>query len=80
MLTKIQIVDSVTVDLEGVLSVRTATTILEDNVVVSSSYHRHTLPPGSDLADQDAKVVAIANAVWTPEVIQAYQDRMSEPA
>lgn len=78
MLTKTQLVDSVTVDIAGTLSVRTATTILEDGVALTSSYHRHTLPPGSDLTDQDAKVVAIANAVWTPEVIQAYQDRLAE--
>lgn len=78
MLNKRQLVDSVTVDIAGNLSVRTATTILEDGVALSSSYHRHTLAPGDDLSGQDPKVVAIANAAWTPEVIQAYQDRLSE--
>jgi hypothetical protein len=29
------------------------------------------------LAGQDARVVAIATTVWTPEVIQAYQARLA---
>jgi hypothetical protein len=77
MLQKTQVVDSVTVDINGVLSLREVTLIMEDGVAISSSYHRSTLAPGADLADQDARVVAIANAVWTPEVIQAYQDRLA---
>lgn len=78
MLTKTQVIDLISVDLLGVLGVRQATVVSEDGVELSRSYHRHTLAPGAELDGQDPKVVAIANAVWTPEVIQAYQDRMSE--
>jgi hypothetical protein len=35
--------------------------------------HRHTLSPGDDITNEDAKVQAIANAVWTEEVIAAFQ-------
>lgn len=46
------------------IQVRTATIILEDGVELSRSYHRHVLQPGDDLTEQDAKVSAIANAIW----------------
>jgi hypothetical protein len=36
------------------------------------------LTPGQDLTDQDPKVVAIANAVWTDEVVSAYEAQMAE--
>lgn len=72
MLDKIVFVDSVTVGDQGTLSVRTVTSIREGDTEISRSYHRSTLPPGSNLQGQDERVVALANAVWTPEVIQAY--------
>jgi hypothetical protein len=77
MLQKTLLVDSVTADLFGVLSIRAATVISEDGVELSRSYHRTTLAPGSDLAGQGQMVIAVATAVWTPEVIQAYQDRLA---
>jgi hypothetical protein len=59
---------STTVDLIEVvgtnIQVRTATIILEDDVELSRTFHRHVLQPGDDLTEQDQKVVAIANAVW----------------
>ena len=57
----------------GIIQVRQRTDIVEDGVTISSSYHRWTLTPGQDLTGQNAKVTAIANATWTPEVIAAYQ-------
>ncbi len=77
MITKHSEIDSITVDSRGVLSIREATVVAEDGAEIARSYHRHTLAPGDDLADQGARVVAIASAVWTPEVIQAYQDRLA---
>lgn len=47
------------------IQVRTATIILEDDVELSRSYHRHVLAQGDDLTEQDPKVQAIANAVWS---------------
>jgi hypothetical protein len=80
MLQKTQLVDSVTVDINGVLSIREVAVVTEDGAELARSYHRTALPPGAELSGHDPKVIAIANAVWTPEVIQAYQDRLSEPA
>ena len=53
----------------SVIQVRTATVIKKDGVEISRSYHRHIVQPGDDLTGQDPKVVAIANAVHTPEII-----------
>ena len=72
-LTKETIVDKIEVLEMGQVQVRTATRVLEDGAVLSSSFHRHVLSPNDDLTDQDPKVVAIANAVWTPSVVSAYE-------
>ena len=55
------------------IQVREATVIEEDGVELTRSFHRYVLSPGSDLTDQSAEVQAIANAVWTEEIIAAYQ-------
>ena len=64
MITKTQIVDSITVDEGNIVHVRTATVIHEDGTELSRTYHRHTLAPGDSLDAQDPRVVAIATAVW----------------
>ena len=72
-LTKEIITDKIEVLEMGQVQVRTATRVLEDGAVLSSSFHRHVLAPGDDLSGQDAKVSAIATATWTPEVVTAYE-------
>jgi hypothetical protein len=72
-LTKETVVDKVEVLENGNIQVRTATRIVEDGEIISSSYHRNVLNPADDLTGQNPKVVAIANAIWTPEVVAAYQ-------
>ncbi len=54
------------------LQVRMANQIVDGDVVKASTYNRYCLTPGSDLTDQPDQVVAIANAIWTPEAIAAY--------
>ena len=82
-LTKETVVDKIEVLEMGQVQVRTATRILEDGVVLSSSYHRHVLDPSiktdgswgdTDISGEDARVQAIATATWTAEVKTAYQD------
>jgi len=72
-LTKEIVVDKIEVLEMGQVQVRTATRVLEDGAVLSSSFHRHVLAPSDDLTNEDPKVVAIANATWTDEVVSAYQ-------
>tara|TARA_R110000868_G_scaffold326657_1_gene587665 strand:- start:8 stop:253 length:246 start_codon:yes stop_codon:yes gene_type:complete len=55
-----------------VLQVRLSDQIVDGDVVKASTFRRYCLIPGSDLAGQPDQVVAIANAVWTPAAIAAY--------
>ena len=77
-LTKENVVDKIETLENGTIQVRTATRVLEDGEVLSSAFHRHVLHPGQDLTDQDPKVSAIANAVWTDEVVTAYEAMIAE--
>ena len=63
-LTKEVVIDKVEVLESGSIQVRQATRILEDGVVLSTSYHRHVLSPGDDLTNEDPQVVAVATAAW----------------
>ena len=72
-LTKITVVDQITITENGIVLYREATRIMENDVQLSQTYHRTSLTPGQDLANQPANVVAICNTVWTAEVIAAYQ-------
>ena len=83
-LTKETIVDKIEVLEMGQVQVRTATRVLEDGAVLSSSFHRHVLVPSvktdgswgdTDISGEDARVQAIANATWTAEVKTAYQEQ-----
>jgi urease accessory protein UreE len=67
------VVDKIEVLLLGQIQVRRRDQILKDGVEVAATYHRHALSPGDDLSNEDPRVVAIAEATWTPEVIAAYQ-------
>ena len=71
-LTKETVVDKIEVLESNAIQVRSAVRVLEDGVVLSSSYHRHVLQPGDDLTNEDPRVAAIATATWqlipTPEL------------
>jgi len=58
----------------GQIQVCRVTYILKDGVRMAQQLHRHVLGPGDSLEGQDSKVQAIANAVWTSEVITEYEE------
>jgi len=68
------------------VQVATDTVILEDDVEISRSRHRHVLTPftssvdgdtwthsATDISGEDASVQAICNAAWTDAVKNAYK-------
>jgi len=56
-----------------VIQVRTATIILDDGVEISRTFHRRVVTPGDDfLAEQDADVLAIIQAVFDADAQAAY--------
>ena len=67
------IVDKIEVIENGAIQVRTATRIVEDGTVISSSFHRHVVAPGDPWVNEDPRVQAIVMATHTPEVVAAYQ-------
>jgi hypothetical protein len=68
-----QLVDLVELLESNHIQVRTANIIERDGVEITRTFHRHVLAPGDNVTNQDPKVQAIANAVWTAEVIAEYQ-------
>jgi len=88
-LTKETVVDKIEVLEKGQVQVRTATRVLEDGVVLSSSFHRHVISPSTktdgswgdtDISGEDARVQAIATATWTSAVKTAYQEMVDANA
>jgi hypothetical protein len=79
-LEKQTVVDKIEVVENGSVQVRTATRIVEDGNVISTSYHRHVVAPGQDYSQEDARVQAICAATHTPEVIVAYQAAQTQGA
>ncbi len=69
------------------IQVRTATVIKEDGVELSRSFHRHALEcvssvkndddswthTDTDVSNEDSKVQAIANALWTDAIKQEFK-------
>lgn len=55
------------------VQVRTKTSIIENDVEISASYHRHAIVAGDDYANESADVQAICQIVHTPEIIAARQ-------
>lgn len=60
-----------------VIQIRTTTVIEEDGVELARNHHRHAVAPGDDVTGEVAEVQAIASALWTDEVIAAYQASLS---
>ena len=54
------------------IQVREAIQVLEDGNIISQSYHRYVVSSLDDTTDKDPKVQAVAAAVHTQEVKNAY--------
>jgi len=54
------------------VQVRTATVIKRDDVEISRSFNRHVVAPNDDITGESAEVQAIAAAVHTQAVKDAY--------
>ena len=83
-LTKETIEDKIEiVGLYKFIQIRTATVISEDGVELSRSFSRHVVSPdisADDLANESSEVQAIAAAVHTQAVKDAYQAHLDAQA
>ncbi len=75
-LTEITKVDQIEVIGDYTIQVRTATIIEKNGVEISKSFHRHVISPGDNVTNEDPKVQAVANALFTEELITEYQAAM----
>jgi hypothetical protein len=57
----------------SIIQCRCADIVEKDGVEVGKTYHRHTRAPGEDVSDDCEELQAVAAALWTPEVIAAYE-------
>ena len=57
----------------SIIQCRRADIIEKDGVEVGKTYHRHVRTPGEDVSNDCEELQAVATALWTPEVIAAYQ-------
>ena len=60
------------------ISIRTTTVVEEDGVELARNHHRHVVHPGNDVSGEVQEVQDIAAALWTPEVIAAYQASIAD--
>ena len=56
-----------------VIQIRTTTVVEEDGVELARNHHRHAVAPGDDVSGEAQEVQDIAAALWTADVISAYQ-------
>ena len=61
-----------------VIQIRTTTVVEEDGVELARKHHRHVVHPGDDVSGEPQEVQDIAAALWTAEVISAYQASQDE--
>lgn len=75
-LTEVKLIDKIEVVENGTVQVREATRIMKDEEVIATTFHRWSFAPASDISSMPENVQAIAQVVWTPEVIAAYQAQL----
>ena len=77
-LTEKTIIDKIEILENNFIQVRTANVIEKDGTEISRTFHRHVVNPSNDISGEDAKVQAVANAVWTEEIIAAYLESQNQ--
>ena len=54
------------------IQVRTATVVERDGMELTRAFERKALAPDADVSGESAEVQAIASAVWTQDIKDAY--------
>jgi hypothetical protein len=71
-LTERTIIDKIEVLENNCIQVRIANVIEKDGMEITRTFNRHVVNPGNDISEQDPKVQAVCNAIWTEEIIAEY--------
>lgn len=60
----------------SILQCRRADIVEKDGEEVGRTYHRHVRVPGDDMSGECHEMQAIAAALWTQEIVEAYQESL----
>lgn len=58
---------------DSVMEIRKDRVILDNGISITSLNTRYVLEPGQDVTAQPQKIRQLANFIWTPAVIAAWQ-------
>lgn len=61
----------------SILECRRSDIVEKDGVEVGRQYHRHAKYPGDDMTNECPEMQAVAQVLWTDEVIAAYQEHLA---
>ena len=61
----------------NILQCRRADIVEKDGVEVGRTYHRHIKVPGDDMTGECDEMQVVANALWTRDVINSYQEMIA---
>lgn len=56
---------------------RESNIVEKDGVEIGRTYHRYVRSPGDDVSEDCAELQSVAAALWTDEVIAAYQEHVA---
>lgn len=82
-LAKETVVDKIEVLEDGTIQVRRAMYVTDNGVrITEPQYHRAVFQPGQSVEiakDGGSRAVAVANLIWTPAVVSAFQAKQAKP-
>lgn len=61
----------------NIIQCRRADIVEKDEKEVGRTYHRHVVHPGDDVTGECTEVQSVAAALWTADVIAAYEASVS---
>lgn len=61
------------------IQIREAIVIEKEGVEIAKTFRRYVLSPGDNLDNEEDRVVSIAKAIWTEEVISNYLNSIESP-
>jgi len=72
-LSELTTLDMVSLVESGYIELRFVTTVFRDSEEIARTYDRRIIIPGQDISGEDPRVQAIAEATWTPSLIETAQ-------
>jgi len=74
VLTENTVLDLIEVRENGMIQTRWRNEIHRDGELVTYTFHRQAFEPGADVSNEDPRIIAVANAVWTSDIIQRFNE------